>query len=161
MTIPSKFQVPSSHADTNLLNDTGDTCSSSATWSYRQFHKGSVSQLIHELQRCLWNSPGSVKKRLGYELGLCLLLLKFYNFCLSSGCNLNMKSVLLCCLLLLLLAPAPLSGRCPDYYKRSAGPQAPCRPLGPPDRPTLRPKPGQTTTRPHIAAWPGRTWGRK
>ena len=26
----------SSHADTHLLSDRGDTCSTSATWSYRQ-----------------------------------------------------------------------------------------------------------------------------
>ena len=30
--IPSKFQVPSSHADTQLLSDKGDTCSTLSTW---------------------------------------------------------------------------------------------------------------------------------
>ena len=28
--------VPSSHADTHLLSDRGDTCSTSATWLYIQ-----------------------------------------------------------------------------------------------------------------------------
>ena len=30
------FSVPSSHADTHLVSDRGDTCSASATCSYRQ-----------------------------------------------------------------------------------------------------------------------------
>ena len=32
----STFQVRSSHADTQLWSDRGDTCSTSATWLYRQ-----------------------------------------------------------------------------------------------------------------------------
>ena len=42
----------SSYADTHLLSDRGDTCSTSATWSYRQHYLEEKDESISQSQGC-------------------------------------------------------------------------------------------------------------
>ena len=43
-----KFQLPTSHVDTKLLSDRVDTCSTSATWSYKQQDLEEEDELINQ-----------------------------------------------------------------------------------------------------------------
>ena len=76
-----QFSVPNSHADTHLLSDGGDTCSTSVTWSYKLQdleEKGDsmnqlMTRLLVELPRLHW---------------VCCLSL---SFCLVRGFSLTFQ----------------------------------------------------------------------